>query len=228
MSGARSSMRSASHPRDVLTPVSHTTPEPVWVVDDEGVVVFASDSAAAMLGIQARRTSGPQRSVGHRVIPATTLGRALREVQRTGRNCRAVHRARLADGRHHWLESAIGVLATARERLFIVITRADPRVTPGSSAAVERITMCVERRDPSAANGDMRGCPPVNLTSRELQVLQYLGDGRSVAEVALMLEVQESTIRAHVKRLLEKLQVHSQLQAVLKGIRMGLVSIDLR
>jgi DNA-binding NarL/FixJ family response regulator len=61
------------------------------------------------------------------------------------------------------------------------------------------------------------------LTDRERQVLCGLARGLSVSVLAERLHVQESTLRGHVKSILQKLQVHSQLQAVLVGMRAGVI-----
>jgi DNA-binding NarL/FixJ family response regulator len=62
-----------------------------------------------------------------------------------------------------------------------------------------------------------------HLTDREQEVLQGLSQGMSVSILADTLHLQESTLRGHVKSILQKLQVHSQLQAVLVGMRGGVV-----
>lgn len=52
------------------------------------------------------------------------------------------------------------------------------------------------------------------LTPKELEVLQQLRGGRSVAEIAEDSGVTVDTVRSHVKAILRKLEVSSQLAAV--------------
>lgn len=54
------------------------------------------------------------------------------------------------------------------------------------------------------------------LTSRESQVLHYLAQGMSYKLVAAELGVGIETVRTHIKRIYEKLQVHSAVEAVTK------------
>jgi len=61
------------------------------------------------------------------------------------------------------------------------------------------------------------------LTERELEVLQLLSDGSSVRQVAGALSISEHTARGHVKKLLLKLDAHSQLEAVAVAKRVGLL-----
>lgn len=60
------------------------------------------------------------------------------------------------------------------------------------------------------------GMRPVHspLTRREWEVLDLMCDGRSTVEMANAFVVSEETIRSHVKRILQKLGVHSRQQAV--------------
>ena len=67
----------------------------------------------------------------------------------------------------------------------------------------------------------MDGAP--QLTRRQLEVLRLLAEGRSTSEVATELGVSTTTVRNHVANLLAALGVHTRLQAVVVGIRAGLV-----
>jgi DNA-binding NarL/FixJ family response regulator len=59
------------------------------------------------------------------------------------------------------------------------------------------------------------------LTDRERQILASLGQGTSVAEIAVTLDVSSATVRAHVKAILRKLGVHSTVEAVRILLRAG-------
>jgi DNA-binding NarL/FixJ family response regulator len=64
---------------------------------------------------------------------------------------------------------------------------------------------------------DIRGMGA--LTSRELQVLALLADGRSNREIARMLGVAEKTVKTHVSAVLAKLGVADRTQAALLAVR---------
>lgn len=63
------------------------------------------------------------------------------------------------------------------------------------------------------------------LTARELEVLQALADGLSNKEIADRLYVSLDTERTHMMNILNKLEVHSRLQALLFALRYGLVDL---
>jgi DNA-binding NarL/FixJ family response regulator len=62
------------------------------------------------------------------------------------------------------------------------------------------------------------------LTSRETHVLTLLGDGAKVDEIARILNITVNTCRSYVKAIHVKLEVHSQLEAVVKAQRLGLIA----
>ena len=64
------------------------------------------------------------------------------------------------------------------------------------------------------------------ITPREKEVLQALGEGLSNKEIAARLHVSVDTERTHMMNILNKLGVHSRLQALLFAARHGLVEIS--
>jgi DNA-binding NarL/FixJ family response regulator len=72
------------------------------------------------------------------------------------------------------------------------------------------------------------GPPGPDLTPRELSVLRLLAEGRTVATIAKELGISVHTCRGYVKVLLAKLDVHSQLEAVVVAVMHGLVDAPRR
>ncbi len=58
-----------------------------------------------------------------------------------------------------------------------------------------------------------------NLTRRERQVLELMGEGASNAEIADRLVLTEGTVRTHVHNLLEKLHLKNRNQAILYTLK---------
>jgi DNA-binding NarL/FixJ family response regulator len=80
-------------------------------------------------------------------------------------------------------------------------------------------------RSPSLRSGNLPylSCP--RLTKREYAVLDLLASGLTDKEIAEQLGVSEETARTYTKRLLKILDVNNRLQAVLKGMRCGMVRL---
>lgn len=64
---------------------------------------------------------------------------------------------------------------------------------------------------------------PYQLTPREKDVLKSLSTGNSYKLIAAEFEISVDTVRTHLKKVYEKLQVHSQTEAVSKAINERLI-----
>src|SRR5215207_9418398 len=64
------------------------------------------------------------------------------------------------------------------------------------------------------------------LTDREREVLREVAIGRTNKEIARCLYIAETTVKSHVRAILDKLGVQSRTQAALVALRCDLVSLD--
>jgi two-component system nitrate/nitrite response regulator NarL len=99
------------------------------------------------------------------------------------------------------------------------VARGELLCTPKIAAALFR--KMHGRRDPAGGPADA-----LVLTSREREVLGLMNDGFSNEEIATRLYIEVSTVKNHVHHILEKLQVSSRAQAVMK--RSSQTPADLR
>ena len=65
---------------------------------------------------------------------------------------------------------------------------------------------------------------PEPLTQRELDVLRELASGSSYSQSAASLDISINTLRAHVRSVYRKLCVGTKTEAVLAGLRLGIVA----
>jgi DNA-binding NarL/FixJ family response regulator len=63
------------------------------------------------------------------------------------------------------------------------------------------------------------------LTEREMEVLRLVAQGLNNKDIAKRLFISENTVKNHVRNLLEKLQLHSRMEAVLYAVREKLVDL---
>jgi DNA-binding NarL/FixJ family response regulator len=67
--------------------------------------------------------------------------------------------------------------------------------------------------------------PTPTLTTRELEVLKLVAKGMSNREIADALYISENTVKNHVRNILEKLHLHSRMEAVIYAVRERLLDI---
>ena len=65
----------------------------------------------------------------------------------------------------------------------------------------------------------------LRLTERELEVLRLVAKGLNNREIAKQLFISENTVKNHVRNILEKLQLHSRMEAVMYAVREKLLDI---
>lgn len=64
------------------------------------------------------------------------------------------------------------------------------------------------------------------LSERELEVLRLLAKAKSTDAIAAELFLSVHTVRNHISNILSKLGAHSKLEAVIMGMRLGLLPLD--
>lgn len=67
---------------------------------------------------------------------------------------------------------------------------------------------------------------PEPLTTRELEVLKLIAEGKNNNEIAEELFIAEVTVRTHISHLLEKLHLANRVQATLYALREGYSSLE--
>jgi DNA-binding NarL/FixJ family response regulator len=72
---------------------------------------------------------------------------------------------------------------------------------------------------------DRQPLAPPRLTDRELQVLKLVAQGLGNRDIAAQLFISENTVKNHIRNILEKLQLHSRMEAVIYAVREKLLDI---
>jgi DNA-binding CsgD family transcriptional regulator len=79
------------------------------------------------------------------------------------------------------------------------------------------------RAPPAPFAANTQAVHSLGISERELQVLEHLAAGRSNKEIANRLEVSPNTVKTHVARLFEKLQVRRRTEAILRARELGMI-----
>jgi DNA-binding NarL/FixJ family response regulator len=83
---------------------------------------------------------------------------------------------------------------------------------PMSASIARRVLQLVRQYAPSVS-------PDIHLTPREFDILHSLVEGLSYKKIAEKSFISPLTVHTHIKRIYEKLQVHSKTEAVSKALR---------
>jgi DNA-binding NarL/FixJ family response regulator len=67
--------------------------------------------------------------------------------------------------------------------------------------------------------------PTPRLTEREMEVLRLVARGLNNRDIAKELFISENTVKNHIRNILEKLQLHSRMEAVVYAVREKLLEI---
>jgi two-component system NarL family response regulator len=73
---------------------------------------------------------------------------------------------------------------------------------------------------------DPKQVPAPRLTDRELEVLKLVAKGLANRDIAKQLYISENTVKNHIRNILEKLQLHSRIQAVAYALREKILEIQ--
>jgi DNA-binding NarL/FixJ family response regulator len=159
-------------------------------------------------GVEAtRRLAGPESPYHARVLVLTTfdLDEYVYEALRAGASGFMLKDAPPAE-----LCAAIRVVAGGDALLAPSITR--------------RLIGAFVAKAPLASGGTVLN----QLTERELEVLKLVARGYSNAQIADTLVVGEATVKTHVARVLDKLELQNRVQAAILAYETGLLELGSR
>ena len=93
-------------------------------------------------------------------------------------------------------------------------------ISPSMAAKLlNEFAALVKRQDEPAA------VPTPRLTDRELEVLRLVAQGMNNKDIGEELFISEHTVKNHVRNILEKLHLHSRMEAVVYAVREKLLDI---
>jgi PAS domain S-box-containing protein len=197
--------------------------DPAFVVNGAGVIIAWNAAAKELFGLSDAEVLGKEcwaivdgfDSRGARVCMRDC---AVLEIARRHRRLSSFEvRVKTAGGKRKWVRVSV-LVASARETQALVHIVHDVNAEKQLQAVTKEMVKLVHRLGAENIDAGLEPrapeAPVPNLTARERTVLKYLGRGMSTADMADELNVSIATIRNHVQHLLEKLGVHTRLEAV--------------
>jgi DNA-binding CsgD family transcriptional regulator len=206
--------------------------EAAFALDRADRIIFWNDACSRLLGFPADQVLG-------RFCYDVIGGRDGHGNVHCYRNCPVMHQVRTT--RHDLndfslsietaygdrSEFAISVVTIPAERphlttiVHVVRPLADARGSLGpalaKSAAEMKAQLRVVRQAPPAS-------PRTELTRREKEILHCMARGMATTRIAASLGISPITVRNHVQKILDKLNVHTKFAAVAHAYQSGLIA----
>ena len=105
-------------------------------------------------------------------------------------------------------------------RAIRVGTRRNAYFSPAVAAIADRLRSAWSGRERSAHSGSHK------LSPREREVLQLIGEGKSMVEIASRLGISQFTVKDHRKHIKEKLGIHRTAELTRYAISIGLIRAE--
>ncbi len=100
-----------------------------------------------------------------------------------------------------------------------VVSEGQSLISPSMAVKLIDEFKQISRPEKNAVGGGLR------LTDRELEVLRLVATGMNNREIAKQLVISENTVKNHVRNILEKLQLHSRMEAVMYAVKEKLLDL---
>ncbi len=95
----------------------------------------------------------------------------------------------------------------------------DSLISPSMASKLLAEFALMHRRDVAAAAGHLP-----KLTEREIEVLGLVARGLGNREIGRELFISENTVKNHVRNILEKLQLHTRMEAAMYAVQQNLIN----
>ncbi len=216
-----------------MSSASEATPVRLVLADDHLVLRQALKALLEQRGVQVVADEGDGRAAVDAVqrvnpdvvvldvaMPVLNGVEAAREIGRIAPACPVILLSGLDDARFVREALKVGVKGFVQKsqgcddlvRAIAEVREGRLYVSPGASQAI--VDACATPESDS----------PSQLTPRERQVLQLVGEGKSTKQIATVLAISVKTAEFHRGRLMKKLNVHDTANLVRYALRKGWIA----
>ncbi|WP_143527859.1 helix-turn-helix transcriptional regulator [Rubrobacter xylanophilus] len=212
-------------PAAVRRIVEARTGDAVFVIAPDYRVVYWDEKAEEITGLLADDVLGRrcyEVVLGEREggAPFCTYGCSVMHLARAGRPVSSYDmRITTRAGEKRWVNVS-NLSVDSEEGPYLVHLLRDSQGAHDTLEMARGLIRLSSKREAAATS--RRDVPA--LTPRQLEVLQLIAAGKTVKEIGAELYLSEATVRNHVSAVLRALDAHSQLEAVAKARRAGLLS----
>lgn len=211
-------------PAGVEALIGARTADAVFVVDPEYRIVYWDALAESLTGVMSEEAMG---KTCHEMLSSECEGGSF-----CAKECTVMRLARLGEappgyemrvstrwGQKRWV--SVSVLSVASEEgPYLIHLMRDSQAAHDTLEMARGLIRLSAKRDLPVP--DPRDVPA--LSPRQVEVLGLLAEGKSVKDICGDLFLSQATVRNHVRSVLQALGAHSQLEALARARKLGLLS----
>jgi PAS domain S-box-containing protein len=205
---------------------------PAIATDSDNKIIAVNQAACQLLGLRAQHARGrsmhvllqARDSAGNRL---STQHYAFHEMVSRSEPVRSFDiEVRRASGEPLRVAVSVIVVLEAETDEYELVYQLRPVYRRRKAdEAIERLLASrgTADEDPVRLRDNSSLVEETDLTQRQLEILRLMARGVAAAEIASSLGISVNTVRTHVQRILRRLGVHSQLEAVAVAFRERLI-----
>ncbi|GAA6622147.1 response regulator [Scytonema sp. NUACC26] len=118
---------------------------------------------------------------------------------------------------------AFCIKGTSLEQLSIAMSAAEVGATYLDPLIARKVIEHIKPPNAISKSLDSKSSNNSQLSARELEILKLMVEGRSNPEIAAELYLSLSTVKTHIRSIMNKLAVNDRVQAAVIALRNGLV-----
>lgn len=186
------------------------------LLEDESDIVVAGEASEGAQAVELASTLQPDVTVMDCALTASNGLDATREILRNNPQAKVLMLSMHSE--ETWVQQALDAGAKGyilKNAMDLDLAAAIRRVAAGEVVLDARLQF------PSTLKGEGSGA----LTTRELEVLRLICDGKSNKEIASELGLSANTVSVHRANIMDALGIHKTAELVVYAIRSGLVNL---
>ena len=189
------------------------------LLEDESDIVVQGEASDGEEAVQLAKTLRPNVVVMDCALPGVNGLAATRRILEENKNVAVLMLSMHSE--NTWVRQAFD----AGARGYVLKNAVDLELV----TAIRRVAAGEVVLDPQIDRlATLKGERETGLTSRELEILQLIVDGKSNKEIASQLNLSANTVAVHRANIMDALGIHKTAELVVFAIRNGLVNVPLK
>lgn len=194
----------------------------------EGDITIVGEAQSGREAVQMATQHRPEVVIMDLAMPLLNGAEATRQVLKAVPTTRVVVLSSYGDDDH--IQSAIAAGAAAyllKQTAAADLVKAIREVKKGNAFFSPAIALKLKEQTCKSMTGEEVKAPEVDLTSREVEVLQLIAEGFANKQIAAELGLSVKTVEKHRQSVMKKLDIHDIAGLVRHAVEKGIIEMNL-